>query len=225
MEAALIYSAFLMGLAGGPHCVAMCGAACAGFTKSQTTLPLQRSFAIPFYHLGRLCGYSLLGAIAALGIQSIAWASSYSAALHPLWTFFHVLVFFWGLLLVIFARQPVWVDRTGRSIWQQVKKLTQLKGGYFYLGMLWALMPCGLLYSALIIASFNGEPLGGAMSMAAFATGSSLSLFFAPWVWFKLKTSLIEPYGMRLAGLLLSAASAWAIWMQLAHGTKIWCIN
>jgi sulfite exporter TauE/SafE len=224
MEAALIYSAFLMGLAGGPHCVAMCGAACAGFT-AQSALEQPRPFAIPLYHLGRLCGYSLLGAIAALGIQSIAWASTYSAALHPLWTFFHVLVFFWGLLLVIFARQPVWVDRTGRNIWQHVKKLTRFKGGHFYLGMLWALMPCGLLYSALIIASFNGEALGGAMSMAAFAIGSSFSLFFAPWVWFKLKGSLIEPYGMRLAGLVLSAASAWAIWMQLAHNAKIWCIN
>ncbi|MEO5736925.1 MAG: sulfite exporter TauE/SafE family protein, partial [Variovorax sp.] len=30
MQTALAASAFLMGLAGGPHCVAMCGAACAG---------------------------------------------------------------------------------------------------------------------------------------------------------------------------------------------------
>ena len=219
METALAYSALIMGLAGGPHCVAMCGAACGAFAQSQ------QRYAIQLYHLGRLCGYATLGAIATLGIQSIAWASSYTAALHPLWSFFHVLVFFWGLMLVIYARQPAWVDRTGRTIWQQVKKLSKVQGGHFYIGMLWALMPCGLLYSALIIASFNGEPLGGAISMAAFAIGSSLSLFFAPWLWLKLKTNMVEPYGMRLAGLMLSSASAWAIWMQLAHNTKIWCIN
>lgn len=219
ISSALTYSAFLMGLAGGPHCVAMCGAACASFTQSQP----QQPNALKLYHVGRLCGYALLGAIATFGITSIAWLSDYTAAFHPLWTFFHVLVFFWGLLLLVFARQPVWVDRTGRTIWQHVKKLSRVQGGYFYIGMLWALMPCGLLYSALIIASFNGNPFGGAVSMAAFAIGSSLSLFFAPWLWFKLKTSMIEPYGMRLAGLMLSAASAWAIWMELTHNTKIWC--
>jgi sulfite exporter TauE/SafE len=133
------------------------------------------------------------------------------------------LVFFWGLLLLIFARQPIWVDQAGRSIWRHVKKLSRLNGGYFYVGLLWALMPCGLLYSALIIASFNGNPLAGALSMVAFALGSGIALFFAPWAWLKLKSSVVEPYGMRLAGLMLSAASAWAIWMALSHNSKVWC--
>lgn len=219
MQTALIYSALLMGLAGGPHCVAMCGAACTSFTQSP-----EKPHAIKLYHLGRLCGYATLGGIATFAIQSIAWLSNYSSILHPLWTFFHVLVFFWGLLLLVYARQPIWVDQAGRKIWPHVKKLSLIQGGHFYIGMLWALMPCGLLYSALIIASFNGNPLGGALSMAAFAIGSSVSLFFAPWLWLKLKTNLVEPYGMRLAGALLSGASAWAIWMELSHNTKVWCM-
>lgn len=219
MQSALIYSALLMGLAGGPHCVAMCGAACTSFTQSP-----EKPYAIYFYHLGRLCGYATLGAIATFAIQSIAWLSTYSAVLHPLWTFFHVMVFFWGVILLIYARQPVWIDQAGHVVWRYVKKLSLIKGGYFYIGMLWALMPCGLLYSALIIASFNGNPLGGALSMAAFALGSSVALFFAPWLWLRLKTNLVEPYGMRLAGLLLSGASAWAIWMELTHHTKVWCM-
>ena len=219
LTSTLTASAFLMGLAGGPHCVAMCGAACAAFSQSS-----EQPYAIHRFHLGRLLGYALLGAIATFAIQSIAWLSSYSKALLPLWTFFHVLVFFWGALLVILARQPIWVDRLGSNLWQHVKKLSKINHGYFYIGMLWALMPCGLLYSALIIASFNGNPLGGAMSMAAFAAGSSVSLFFAPWLWLKLKTRTLEPYGMRLAGLMLSAASAWAIWMALSHDTKVWCM-
>lgn len=218
MQSALTYSALIMGLAGGPHCVAMCGAACTALTQSQ-----QKPHAIYLYHLGRLCGYATLGAVATFAIQSIAWLSSYSAILHPLWTFFHVLIFFWGILLLTLARQPIWVDRAGRNIWGHVKKLSIKQGGHFYIGLLWALMPCGLLYSALIIASFNGNPIDGAISMAAFAVGSSASLFLAPWLWLKLKTKAVEPYGMRLAGVLLSGASAWAIWMDLAHNTKIWC--
>ena len=136
MQTALIYSGLLMGLAGGPHCVAMCGAACASLNQSKT-----QPYAIQLYHLGRLCGYAIMGAITTFAIQSIAWLSSYSAALHPLWTFFHVLVFFWGLLMLIFARQPVWVDRAGRYIWQYVKKLSLRSNGHFFIGVLWALMP------------------------------------------------------------------------------------
>ncbi|MBM3350397.1 MAG: sulfite exporter TauE/SafE family protein [Betaproteobacteria bacterium] len=218
MFTALTYSALLMGLAGGPHCVAMCGAACTALTHSP-----ERPCGIYLYHLGRLVGYATLGAIATFAIQSIAWLSGYSKALHPLWTFFHILIFCWGLLLISFGRQPIWVDQAGRNIWGYIKKISFHRGGHFYVGMLWSLMPCGLLYSALIIASFNGNPLDGAISMAAFAMGSSASLFLAPWLWLKLKSKVLEPYGMRLAGLLLSAASAWAIWMELTHNTKVWC--
>lgn len=207
-----------MGLAGGPHCVAMCGAACAGFAQDP-----QQPKGIYQYHLGRLVGYAILGAIAALAIQSIAWLSDYSKILHPLWTFFHVLVFFWGAMLVIFARQPVWVDRAGGWIWQKVKKISRVRYGYFLIGIIWALMPCGLLYSALIIASFNGNALGGALSMTAFGLGSAIVLFFAPWAWLKLKSKSMEPYSMRLAGLILSIASAWAVWMDLVHQTRLWC--
>lgn len=219
MQSALLYSALVMGIAGGPHCVAMCGAACTGLSKSHA----QPQFGIAVYHLGRLCGYAALGAVATFGISSIAWLSDYSAVLHPLWTFFHVLIFCWGAILIIYARQPLWIDNSGKRVWRHIKQLSLIKGGHFYIGMLWALMPCGLLYSALVIAAFNAEPLGGAMTMAAFALGSSVSLFFAPWIWLNLKTKLVEPYGMRLAGLMLASASAWAIWMQLTHNSKIWC--
>lgn len=218
MQTTLLYSAFIMGLVGGPHCAAMCGAACAALTQSA-----RQSSVIYFYHIGRIAGYSLLGAIATFATQSIAWLSNYSSALHPLWSFFHVLVFFWGLILLFFARQPVWVDRAGRNVWAYVRKLSFKSGGYFYIGMLWALMPCGLLYSALIVASFAGEPLHGALSMSAFAVASGLSLYLAPWAWLRLKALQVEAYGMRLAGLVLSAASAWAIWMDLTHNTKVWC--
>jgi len=50
IETALLSSALIMGLAGGPHCVAMCGAACTGITQSA-----QQPYAIYQYHLGRQC--------------------------------------------------------------------------------------------------------------------------------------------------------------------------
>lgn len=217
MQLTLTTSALLMGLAGGPHCVAMCGAACGAMVKAE------KPSSVASYHLGRLIGYAVLGAIATYAIQSLAWLSNATTVLKSLWTFFHIVIFAWGMILVIFGRQPVWIDRAGQGLWHQVKKAGKLKFGYFYVGLLWALMPCGLLYSAVVMAAFNGEPIGGAVTMAAFAAGSGLSLFFAPLAWLKLKSTILEPYGMRLAGLLLAAASGWAIWMDVMHQNQIWC--
>lgn len=208
-----------MGVVGGPHCAVMCGAACGAISRSS------QSFSLLAYHLGRICGYALLGAIATFAIQAIAWLSDSSKVLQPLWSFFHAFIFAWGLMLLIMGKQPLWIDQTGRRIWRAVNKVTAVKHGDFLIGMLWALMPCGLLYAALVIAAFNAEPIGGALSMAAFAIGSSVSLFLAPWAWLKLKTNLVEPYGMRIAGMLLVGASGFALWMQITHQNKIWCVT
>lgn len=210
-----------MGLAGGPHCIAMCGAACSGIQQSQSG----KYNALPF-QTGRLIGYSSLGAIAAGSVQSLAWFSSQTLALHPLWTFFHVLVLSWGLMLLSFARQPMWADNVGRQIWKHVRQLTQIKGGVLATGMMWAFMPCGLLYSALLVASLNASPLNGALSMAAFALGTSVSLIVGPWFWLKLKRGgkfISENTSMRIAGFLLSAVAGWAIWMDLTKSVKVWC--
>ena len=219
MQSSLAVTTLLMGLAGGPHCIVMCGAACAGIRGQGGDQALHK------FHLGRLIGYSVLGAVAAASVKSLAWVSSQSLALHPLWTFFHALVLAWGLILLIYARQPTWADDLGRAIWAKVQRLSRLPGGLVMTGMLWALMPCGLLYSALLVASLNANLAAGALCMATFAVGTSISLFIGPWLWLKLKSStwLNEAISMRLAGLLLTAVAGWAIWMDLAHQVKVWC--
>ena len=226
MQSPLIITTFLMGLAGGPHCIAMCGAACASLQQSQLQNQAQ-GWQIWKFHAGRLLGYAALGALAAGSIKGLAWFSSQTTALHPFWTFFHVLVFAWGLILLIYARQPSWADGFGRKVWAKVRQLSSLPGGVFMTGLLWALMPCGLLYSALLVASLNANASNGALSMAAFALGTSVSLMLGPWLWLKLKSGkfwLSEDTSMRLAGLLLAAAAGWAIWMDLMHNTKVWCV-
>ena len=221
MQSSLALTTLFMGLAGGPHCVAMCGAACAGIQKGHGG-----AYSLWKFQAGRLIGYASLGAVAAASVKSLAWFSNQTLALHPVWTFFHVLVLSWGLVLLAYARQPVWVDNFGRYIWTHVRQLSHLPGGMLATGMLWALMPCGLLYSALLVASLNANPLGGAMSMATFAIGTSLSLLVGPWLWLKLQHGgqwINESHSMRIAGLLLSVAAAWAIWMDLMHQVKVWC--
>ncbi|MES1265699.1 MAG: sulfite exporter TauE/SafE family protein, partial [Variovorax sp.] len=62
MSTALVGTALVMGLAGGPHCAAMCGAACAGFANAGDS-PARRALA---FQAGRLVGYTTAGGIAAL---------------------------------------------------------------------------------------------------------------------------------------------------------------
>jgi len=90
---------------------------------------------------------------------------------------------------------------------------------------LWALMPCGLLYSALMVAALSGSSVDGALTMALFALGSSVSLWAAPWLWLRLQTLGDGAWGMRLAGLALFAVSAWGLWMGLVHDQAPWCVS
>jgi sulfite exporter TauE/SafE len=226
MSTTLAATALLMGLAGGPHCVAMCGAACAGITRAGSaridTSRLRGAGS------GQLVAGEArtAGGAAAAAVQSFAWLTTQTAALRPVWTLFHLAVLAWALMLVTQARQPMWVSAAGRSVWSRVRPLAAARGGVFVTGALWTLMPCGLLYSALLVASLSGGPLDGALAMALFALGSSVSLVLAPRLFDQLKVSgnrFGKDAGTRLAGLLLALAAAWGLWMDLAHRIAIWC--
>ncbi len=221
MQSSLILTTFVMGLAGGPHCIAMCGTACGGIAR------VNGKRATMQFQAGRLLGYSSLGALGAASVGMLAWLSAQTIILHPLWTFFHVFILSWGLVLLVYARQPIWIDAIGKQIWQRVWQLSQVRGGVLLTGILWAFMPCGLLYSAVLVASLSGSPVEGAVNMAGFALGSSLSLIFGPWLWFRLKNNsqfLTDSHSMRIAGLMLVIAASWAIWMDLVHQTKVFCV-
>ena len=227
MSTSLVLTSLLMGLAGGPHCAAMCGAACAGLSRLGPRQGAQSAAgALWRFQAGRLAGYSLAGAAAALAVQSLAWLTTHTAALRPVWTLFHLAVLLWGLMLLAQARQPAWVVDAGRVVWSRLRPLASARGGLLVTGALWAFMPCGLLYSALLVASLSGGPLGGALSMAAFAAGSSVSLMLVPWLYDKLQdrgNQLRQDWGTRAAGGLLILTAAWALWADAFHRFAEWC--
>ena len=93
------------------------------------------------------------------------------------------------------------------------------------LGVLWALLPCGLLYSALLVAALSGSAADGAGVMALFALGSGVSLMAGPWLWLRVRGPSSGQWAIRIAGLALFASSAWALWMSLVHNTAPWCLT
>ena len=226
MQTTLAATALLMGLAGGPHCIAMCGAACAGIGRNSAGA---NTSAMWVFLAGRLLGYSALGALAAVSMQGLGWLTVQSAALRPVWTLFHVAAAMLGLMLLWQARQPVWLEQGARQLWGRVRSFAggpagTGQGAPLLLGVLWSLLPCGLLYSALLVAALTSSLLEGAAVMALFALGSSVSLMAGPWLWLRLRGQGSGQWAIRLAGLALLASSVWALWMGLAHDTAPWCL-
>jgi uncharacterized protein len=225
MQTSLAATALLMGLAGGPHCVAMCGAACAGL--GQAAGPGKSNLALWAFQTGRIAGYTLLGGVAAASIQAMGWLTVQSVALRPVWTLFHVAVLALGLVLAYQARQPVWLETTGQRIWTAARKVSAQwgRGAPWLIGLLWVFLPCGLLYSAVLVAAMTSDIVEGALVMTLFALGTSVSMMAGPWLWLRLKNSGTSgQWGVRLAGLALAASSFWALWMGLAHNAAPWCV-
>lgn len=215
-------SALVMGLVGGPHCVAMCGAACAGIARAAA--PRSRQ-ALWTWQLGRLVGYSMLGALAGGTVQGMGWLGQQTVVLRPVWTMMHVAALLLGLLLVVQARQPAFLDGWAQAVWRRARPVMSRLGARApaVLGVGWALMPCGLLYSALLVASLSASALEGAAIMAAFAVGTMVSLVAGPWLLLRLGDARSGGWGIRLAGLALAATSGWALWMGITQPTGLWC--
>ena len=223
MQTSMAVSAFLMGLVGGPHCIVMCGAACAGVARAAA--PHGRMALLQF-QVARAVGYALLGGFAAGSVQGLAWLGQNLAVLRPVWTMMHVAAVLLGLLLVVQARQPAWIDGWAQQVWRRTRPLMATLGrrAPVMLGVGWALMPCGLLYSALLVASLSASVWSGAAIMALFALGTTVSLVAGPWLLLHLRGGRAGSWGIRLAGVALVATSGWALWAGLTAPTGLWCL-
>jgi uncharacterized protein len=220
VDSALIASATLLGLAGSPHCAAMCSAPCAaavGQGGAGATLG---------FHVARLGGYALAGGVAAASVATLAAWSQLSPALRPVWVLLHAAALALGLWLLVKARQPAWLGQVGRLPapagpgWQRMSSPARATS----LGALWFAWPCGLLQSALMVAALGSGAAAGAAAMAGFAAASAPGLLLGPWIWSRLlrgaDSAARDRWAARAAGLLLVAASGWAlghgVWEQVA---------
>lgn len=238
---ALVSTAFFMGLLGGAHCLVMCAAPCQAVVGADHGTAPGKAKAVPVvlqplahrlwtravvFHAGRLCGYAAMGALAAFAMGSLAWLAQRSQLFQTVWTWMHIAMLAWGLMMVLQARQPAWLDSAGRMVWSRVRPWLVSPGALTVAGMVWGLLPCGLLYSALLVAALSGGPLQGSVTMLAFGVGSGLWLWVAPWAWRGLRKRLVMlrgSGGVRITGLLLVAMAVAALWLELVHRPSLWC--
>lgn len=69
-------------------------------------------------------------------------------------------------------------ERAGQTIWRRLSPLTRRIGRperawqIFAMGVVWGWLPCGLVYSALLLAAGSAGPASGALAMASFGLGT-----------------------------------------------------
>jgi uncharacterized protein len=203
---------------------------------------------------GRMLSYAAAGAFVAAGVGLLAGPSALaSSPLRLAWAAAHAAVLALGLWLLVLGRQPAWLERLGRPgseegaagriavtaaatelplrWWPQHPSAAKSQTGAASAaslvplsGLAWALMPCGLLQSALLVAALASSPAVGAMAMAGFALASAPALLAGPALlraFARLRPAWGEPQRLvRVAGLMCIVASSWALghglWRQAA---------
>jgi len=163
----------------------MCGGIAAAIERQgdgygATYAPLQSKSQL-FYlqlimHLGRLTTYILLGAIAAW-VGVVVWQQNMIPIQRPLFAFTSLILILMGLrLLRQGSKSPLlvgkWLGARMATYW--AKYLGRFAGhsSRWFSGMLWGLVPCGLVYSVLPLAFLSGDVWTGAALMLAFGLGT-----------------------------------------------------
>lgn len=162
-----LWTAFILGFAGSLHCAGMCGPLVLAYSRSR---PRNRHASVHrvIYHLGRIAAYCLLGvAVGALGHLAPAGFQRWLSI---------------GLGIVLLG--GLWFGSRfslSKPVWKWVQWLKGAMGGLIQkdtfashgvLGALNGLLPCGLVYVAVVGATATGHPLTGSLYMACFGLGT-----------------------------------------------------
>ncbi|HIP35232.1 MAG TPA: sulfite exporter TauE/SafE family protein [Crocinitomix sp.] len=174
----MIWSAFLLGLAGSLHCVGMCGPIA---LMIPTGNGKQKWLSLFLYHSGKILTYLIIGTFFGLIVSTL---NSYKTQI--------IFTFISGGLLILFGLLPVflnWVEKKGYQFFNNVinfktklaKSLNKNKIEYsFYIGFLNGFLPCAMVYSAAIMALAQKSFMNSLIIMLVFGLGTIplLSVFY-----------------------------------------------
>ena len=205
MPQTALIGAFLAGLLGGLHCVAMCGGwltvvAHAPATPAAVPLRPARVLMLGEFaaHAGRITLYALLGA--ALGAAGgLALDSSLVGLQRFLYLAANVLLLVLAVSIARGAPAFVWLERIGLAAFARVAPAVrplmnqQRILARFGLGLVWGLTPCALVYSVLPVALLAGGAIEGGLVMAAFGAGTLPNLLAAGWLFRRGERRLSSP--------------------------------
>lgn len=173
-----LLTVFLASLIGSPHCAGMCG----GFVVFYSSKGSGPAVALhTTYHLGRLLTYSVLGVLAGLLGQTVNLMGAAKGISSLMGIVTALLLIFWGIKSLVGSspnRNPGVVQIGGSFTKSAYRKILEdsSPGSWgrrtFTLGMLSTCLPCGWLYTFVLVAASTGSPLWGMLTMGAFWLGT-----------------------------------------------------
>lgn len=203
---------FGTGLLGGAgHCVGMCGPLVAGYAitlRNRTAV-----FPHLLFHLGRVTTYGIAGGLVGASGSFVRVAAWIAPLQQLLLAGTGVLIALMGLSVggwLPWARRIEGSAPFGSALGGVARRAAEAggPGAAFPLGMATGLLPCGLVYTALLSAARSGMDAGsaaegfvrGSLAMAAFGAGTFPALF--------LFGKVVAEAGPRLRGTLAKVAAA-----------------
>ncbi|MGH8123067.1 MAG: sulfite exporter TauE/SafE family protein [Rudaea sp.] len=211
-------AALLLGLAASGHCLVMCGgiSAALGIATAKRADGRPRALLLIGYQCGRIASYTLAGLLLGGvlgGLIGLLDIESVRRSLRAL----SALALLLGAL-VAFGRVHDPSFGIGRRLWPRLAPLgrkllpvTNLPRAFAF-GMVWGWMPCGFVYTVLLIATLQLDALHSALIMAAFGLGTLPSMLAAAFGAQRLAGFAAKSAYRRTAGavLLVSAALTFA---------------
>jgi len=173
----IVTAAFLAGILGSAHCLGMCAGISGLFAVNANIATLRQQLPMAIaYNFGRVLTYVLLGIMVA-GFSG-AFVESKPTTAKPILLITGTIIILIGLQVAFNWRLLNPIEKMGGALWQKVSPVAQ----HFVpvtslpralgLGLLWGWLPCGLVYSVLLIAATSATPAAGALTMLAFGIGT-----------------------------------------------------
>jgi len=174
---AALTAALLAGLLGSAHCLGMCAGISGLFAVNASVANVRQQLPLALtYNLGRVLSYAVLGIIvASFGSVVVRASPSMAGGLRILSGVIIILV---GLKVAFDLRLLNPIERMGSTLWARIAPLAQSLVPVtnlpraLGLGIVWGWLPCGLVYSVLLIAATRASSADGAMIMVAFGIGT-----------------------------------------------------
>jgi hypothetical protein len=218
-------AAFVAGVSGSVHCMSMCGGLTSAFgMRARAHGGNARGAFIQagIYQAGRISSYMLAGALCgAFGGLLLRFID---LAGMTLWLRVAA-----GALLVLLGLQLMFgwrllrpIETMGAHIWRRLSPLAQHLPAAgiaqaFTMGMLWGWLPCGLVYSMLMLGVLGGSPAHGALLMLAFGLGTLPSMLGSSLLASQLAGAASQQGLRAVAGVLMIVFGVWTAWVALQH--------
>jgi len=208
----------MIGFFSGFHCIAMCGGLCAVICQKQNAPQTVLT------NLGRVITYTLLGAVFAGLIQGASLQLDLASLGFFLRVLMGIMLVLTGLVLV-FKNKAKWlVLQKPLPFWPKVSsKLQKIQlnnntSSVILKGMLWGLIPCGLLYGMLVIAATTADVIRGASFMLFFGIGTMLPLLLSQLAINKLARTQKGQIMRTFSGVFVTILGLWILLSPwLAH--------